>query len=158
SWAGESSDPSSLLVNLGREKGFRFERHPVQEFLPPRQFRDPKSFNYGDLHVAWLDFDLDGRLDLLIASGDYPAGPVLRLDRQREEHTFEEVTEAAGFAWEGCGGVSIGDFDRDGDPDILVGRSFMRLSEEHRKKYMGGVSVPAPALFRNECAGRNGNH
>ena len=157
-WGGDSSDPSSLLVNLGRDKGFVFERHPVQEFLPPRVFRDAKTFNYGDLHTAWLDYDLDGHLDLLIASGDYPDGQYLRLYRQKPDHTFVEVTDAAGFHWEGCGGISIGDFDRDGDPDILVGRSFMRLSKEHLDNFMGGITVPAPGLFRNTSAQTSGHH
>jgi hypothetical protein len=152
-WGGESSDPPSLLVNLGAKEHWKFERHPVQQFLPPRPSREPKSFNFGDMHAAWLDFDLDGLLDLLIASGDYPDGQFLRLYRQKPDHTFEEVTELAGFDWEGCGGVSIGDFDRDGDPDILVGRSFFRLSDEHRKKWMGGIAVPAPGLFRNDAVG-----
>jgi hypothetical protein len=156
-WAGESSDPPSLLVNLGKAGGHRFERRPVREFLPPRPFRDARNWNYGDMHAAWLDFDLDGRLDLLIASGDYPDGQFLRLYRQREDGGFDEATEAAGFGWEGCGGLSVGDYDRDGDPDVLVGRSFARLSEEHRKRWMGGVTVPSPGLFRNE-AQRNGNH
>lgn len=155
-WAGESSDPPSLLVNLGREHGHRFERRPVASFLPKRPFRDERNFNYGDLHAAWLDHDLDGRLDLLIASGDYPDGQFLRLYRQRDDGAFDEVTSSLPV-WEGCGGVSVGDFDRDGDPDILVGRSFMRLSEEHRKQHMGGISVPAPGLLRNDAGNRSGN-
>ena len=156
-WGGDSSDPPALLVNLGKDQGFKFERHSVRDFLPPREFRE-KGFNYGDLHAGWLDYDLDGNLDLLIASGDYPDGQFLRLYRQKDDHTFEEVTTAAGFAWEGCGGISIGDFDRDGDPDILVGRSFMRLSAEHRTKYMNGITVAAPGLFRNDAGNRSGNH
>jgi hypothetical protein len=156
-WAGESSDPPSLLLNLGKEHGWKFLRRPVQEFLPKRSFRDERNFNYGDLHAAWLDYDLDGLLDLLIASGDYPDGQFLRLYRQRGDHSFEEVLYAP-QRWEGCGGVSIGDFDRDGDPDILVGRSFMRLSEEHRKKYMGGITVPAPGLLRNDATAVRGRH
>ncbi|MCU0724755.1 MAG: CRTAC1 family protein [Planctomycetes bacterium] len=158
-WAGESSDPPSILENLGPKEGFRFRRHPVQKILPPREFREPpQNTNYGDLRAAWLDVDLDGRLDLLIASGDYPDGQYLRLYRQRENGTFEEATKAAGFDWEGCGSISVGDFDRDGDPDILAGRSFMRLSKAHRDKYMGGVTVNEPALFRNDIGNRSGNH
>ncbi|MCE9636317.1 MAG: VCBS repeat-containing protein [Planctomycetes bacterium] len=149
-WAGESSDAPSLLVNLGAESGWKFERHPVQEFLPKRVFRDARNFNYGDMHTAWIDFDLDGLQDLIIASGDYPDGQFLRLYRQRADHSFEEWTDAAGFRWEGCGGLSVGDFDRDGDPDIVVGRSFARLSEDHRKKFMDGG-----ADLRSRC-GRDG--
>jgi hypothetical protein len=159
-WAGEASDPPSVLENLGPEEGFRFKRHPVQTFLPPREFREkePRNRNYADLRAAWLDADLDGRLDLLIASGDYPDGQYLRLYRQEEDGTFTEATDRAGFAWEGCGSISIGDFDRDGDPDILAGRSFMRLGQAHRDQYMGGITVNEPALFRNDVGNRSGNH
>lgn len=153
-WAGEASDPSSLLVN----EGDRFTRLPVQEFLPKRPFRDPRNFNYGDLHTAFLDIDNDGRLDLLIGSGDYPDGQFLRLYRQKEDGDFEELTDEAGFAWEGCGGLSIGDYDRDGDVDVLAGRSFMRLNQAHRDRFMDGITVPEVGLFRNDLANRTGNH
>ncbi len=153
-WAGEASDPSSLLVN----EGTRFTRRPVQDCLPPRTFRDPRNFNYGDLHTAFLDVDNDGRLDLLIGSGDYPDGQFLRLYRQQDDGAFEEITEAAGLDWEGCGGLSIGDFDRDGDVDILAGRSFMRLNQAHRDRYMGGITANEVGLFRNDLANRTGHH
>ncbi|MHC4859631.1 MAG: FG-GAP repeat domain-containing protein, partial [Planctomycetota bacterium] len=157
-WAGDSSDPPSLLENLGEEAGYRFRRHPVGELLPPRKFRDPKNFNYGDLHVAFVDVDNDGRLDLLIGSGDYPDGQFLRLYRQKADGSFSEATEAAGFDWEGCGDLSLGDFDRDGDVDILAGRSFMRLNKAHRDRFMGGIAVNEVGLFRNDVANRSGNH
>lgn len=157
-WAGEASDPPSLLVNRGAQHEGTFERRPVTQFLPPRTFRDPRNFNYGDLHVAFLDVDNDTRMDLLIGSGDYPDGQFLRLYRQREDGTFEEVTESAGFDWEGCGDLSIGDYDRDGDVDVLAGRSFMRLSQAHRDRFMGGIKVGEVGLFRNDVANRSGNH
>ena len=74
----------------------------------------------------------------VVSSGDYPDGQFLRLYRQLPDHTFEEVTSIAGFDWEGCGGLSLGDFDRDGDVDVLVGRSFLRLNQAHRDEPMGG--------------------
>ncbi len=156
-WAGESSDPPSLLINEGKEKDWAFRRVPVREFLPKREFRDDRNFNYADLHVAFADVDLDTRLDLLIGSGDYPDGQFLRLYRQKEDRTFEEATKEAGFDWEGCGDLSIGDFDRDGDPDILAGRSFFRLNQEHRDRHMGGIKVNEAGLFRNDIGNRIGN-
>ncbi|MDJ0521088.1 MAG: CRTAC1 family protein [Planctomycetota bacterium] len=155
-WAGDASDMPSLLLNKGAEEGFAFERLTVREVFPLRQFRS-KNWNYGDLHTAFLDVDNDGRLDVLIGSGDYPDGQFLRLYRQLEDGEFEEVTEIAGFDWEGCGGISIGDIDRDGDVDIVAGRSFMRLNQKHRDQYMGGLKVNAVGVFRNDVANRNGN-
>ncbi len=156
-WAGEASDLPSILVNGGKANDFRFARRTVREMLPERTFRSER-WNFGDLHAAWLDYDNDTRLDLLIGSGDYPDGQFLRLYRQTADGTFDEVTEIAGFDWEGCGSLSIGDYDRDGDVDILAGRSFMRLDQAHRDKYMGGIAVNAVGLFRNDVADRNGNH
>jgi hypothetical protein len=156
-WAGDSSDPPSLLVNLGAEAGFAFRRVPVRDFLPPRPTREPERWNLGDLHAAFFDADNDARLDLLIGSGDYPDGQFLRLYRQEEDGTFTEATERAGFSWEGCGGLSLGDYDRDGDVDVLAGRSFMRLTQEHRDRWMGGIRVPAVGLFRNDVGNRSGN-
>jgi hypothetical protein len=157
-WAGESSDPPSLLINQGAEQDWSFERVPVMKLLPPRPFRDSRNYQYGDLHVAWLDVDNDTRLDLLIASGDYPDGQFLRLYHQQEDGSFQDVTEAAGFDWEGCGDISIGDYDQDGDLDILAGRSFMRLNQKHRDRFMGGITINEVALFRNDIANRSGNH
>ncbi len=159
-WAGEASDPPSILENLGKEGKYAFQRHPVKEFLPVRKFRvsNPRGINYGDLHAAWLDVDNDTRLDLLIGSGDYPDGQYLRLYHQQEDGSFVEATLKAGFDWEGCGDLSIGDYDRDGDVDILAGRSFMRLNKAHREKHMGGIEVNEVGLFRNDIANRSGNH
>jgi len=146
-WAGESSDRSMLLVNLGKEKGFAFRRDPDRI---KRHHKDPKHWNEGDLHIAWLDFDNDGLLDLLIASGDYPDGQFLRLFRQKPDHTFVDVTKECGFNWEGCGSISLSDFDRDGDTDILVGRSFARLPKEKTRD-----KIPYAALFINRVGNRN---
>ena len=156
-WAGPSSDPSSLLINLGPGQQHRFRRVPVAELLPPRKFRDG-HWNLGDMHVAFFDYDLDGLQDLLIASGDYPDGQFVRLYRQRPDHGFDEVTDLAGFDWEGAGDVSIGDVDRDGDPDLVVGRSFARLSQEHRDRYMGGIKQNEVGVFLNRAGERSGNH
>jgi hypothetical protein len=158
-WAGAASDPSSLLLNEGREKDFAFRRLPIATFLPRRGSRmGPQHWNHGDLHVAFFDADNDGRLDLLIGSGDYPDGQFLRLYLQHEGGNFEDVTEISGFHWEGCGDISLGDYDRDGDVDILAGRSFMRLSQAHRDRFMGGITKNEVALFRNDIANQSGNH
>ena len=47
------------------------------------------------LEPRLLDFDLDGLQDLIISSSDYPDDQRLRLYRQKEDHSFEEVTTEA---------------------------------------------------------------
>ncbi|MDQ7779394.1 MAG: CRTAC1 family protein, partial [Planctomycetota bacterium] len=148
SWAGPSSDLSCLLVNQGKEKDFAFLRDSKRGIT--RKHGDTVNWNQGDLHAGWIDFDNDGLLDLLIASSDYPDGQYLKLYRQKEDHNFEEVTDKAGFNWECPASISVGDYDRDGAVDILVGKSFMRLPAERTKD-----RIAEPGLFRNVVGTRN---
>lgn len=81
--------------------------------------------------VALLDHDLDGDLDIFLVNGsklDPPHGegttgtpPSDALYENLGDLRFREVTREAGLtesAW-GCG-VTVGDYDNDGDPDIFV--------------------------------------
>ena len=147
-WAGPSSDRSMLLVNQGSAGGFVFRREPDRI----KRTSSAGRWNEGDLHVGWLDVDNDGRLDLLIASSDYPDVQILKLYHQNSGGSFEEWTDRMGFRWMSASQISLGDFDRDGATDILVGTNNMRLSAEQV------ASRPLSAgLFRNALAGRTGN-
>ncbi|MCH7762040.1 CRTAC1 family protein, partial [candidate division TA06 bacterium] len=77
--------------------------------------------------AAFLDYDNDGNLDLYIVnSGPLPgfgSEEVIRnlLYRNEGDGTFTYVTEEAGVGDTGYGmGVSVGDLDNDGYPDIFV--------------------------------------
>jgi hypothetical protein len=148
-WAGPSSDRTSLLVNQGEEAGWRFRR--IVNAGVERPHVHPVNWNQGDMHVAWLDHDLDGLLDLVISSSDYPDDQRLRLYRQKPDHTFEEVTKDVGLDWVASNSVSVADLDRDGDPDLLVGRSMMRLTKQQRAAIPNEVAV-----WRNDQ--RTGRH
>jgi len=100
--------------------------------------------------VSWIDFDNDGLEDILLSSGDYPDKQYLRLFKQAEDHTFCDITGKCGFNWESSAGISIGDYDRDGDLDIVAGKSWMRMPKEKR---IG--DFPAAALFRNNMGNKN---
>lgn len=82
--------------------------------------------------LALLDFDRDGWLDVFVLQ----SGPVEpgrddgpstgdRLFRNQGDGTFLDVTESAGLptAWQGVGnGVTVGDMDNDGYPDLFLTR------------------------------------
>jgi enediyne biosynthesis protein E4 len=78
--------------------------------------------------VALIDFDNDGWLDIYLLNGStFPAlrgkkaPPRAMLLHNNHDGTFTDVTENAGVANERWGfGVAVGDFDRDGWPDIYV--------------------------------------
>jgi len=75
---------------------------------------------------AFLDYDSDGWLDILLVNGmDWPGhkrrASTLRLYRNNRNGTFTDVTRAAGLALEMYGmGVTVADYDNDGFPDILI--------------------------------------
>jgi len=77
--------------------------------------------------LGWIDYDGDGWSDLYFAQGQATPGALRsqplrnRLFRNLEGRRFEDVTEAAGVGDAGYGqGVAVGDYDRDGDPDLYV--------------------------------------
>jgi tetratricopeptide (TPR) repeat protein len=88
--------------------------------------------------VALLDFDGDGWLDVYCVQGGSLSSPANEpgktagargdmLFRNRGDGTFDDVTESAGIAriarGRGYGlGVTIGDYDNDGRPDLFVTR------------------------------------
>ncbi|MEO2092467.1 MAG: FG-GAP-like repeat-containing protein [bacterium] len=72
--------------------------------------------------AAWADYDLDGDLDLYIGNESTPqlASPS-QLFRNEGDGTFIDVAADAGVLNERFSkGVSWGDFDEDGDPDLYV--------------------------------------
>jgi hypothetical protein len=75
---------------------------------------------------AFLDYDGDGWLDILLVNGmDWPSHKrqrsTLKLYRNNRNGTFSDVTERAGLAVEMYGmGVAVADFNNDGFADILI--------------------------------------
>jgi hypothetical protein len=85
--------------------------------------------------VALFDYDNDGRLDIFFANGAPQSDPTPpgtipkkagpkdwnRLYHQKEDGTFEDVTERAGLPGAGYDmGVAVGDYDNDGYEDLYV--------------------------------------
>lgn len=77
--------------------------------------------------LAALDYDLDGRMDLLFATGnDFPitddtATQSNRCYRNMGEWRFLDTTAETGLGHRGyTHGVSVADYDADGFPDVLV--------------------------------------
>ena len=75
--------------------------------------------------IAFLDFDNDGWLDILVLNGTRldgaPDGATNRLYRNNRDGTFADVTAKAGLVRAGwASGVTVGDYDNDGFDDIFV--------------------------------------
>lgn len=115
-----SADRSRILRNTGASGNYVFERPSFAETGIDRDLT--KEGDEGDHGASWLDFDNDGLLDLVIEQSAYP-GNHAYLYHQRPDHTFEDVTQASGVldAMSMSNGLSVDDFDGDGDLDILMG-------------------------------------
>ena len=146
-WASPSSDPDGLLVNLGMEYNYKFVRDPSRGIT--RLPQDPNSFNQGDLHSGWVDFDNDGLLDFILASSDYPDNQRMRIFKQLANHNFIDVTTLCGVDWINCGQISIGDFNRDGVPDIVSGTTNMRLTATQVASHELNISIFKPTPTDN---------
>ncbi len=154
-WDWRATDPSMLLVNEGREKGWKYRRDIEAVPRPaPRVNVQQTQENWGDLHAGWLDVDNDGWIDLVIASSDYVDPQVLKLYRQKPDGSgqFDDWTARLGFTWVSASCLSFADVDRDGATDIVVARSHMRFDAALQKKHPLAVG-----LFHNLEAKRAGN-
>ncbi len=131
-WAGESSDRSRFLINNGKSGDeTHFDPDPARSV--DRIPEGVNNWNQGDLFAELADFDLDGRLDLLLSSGDYPDDQRLRLFAQRANGLLKNVTEQVQLDHDGSQQISLSDVDGDGSLDVLVGQTFNRFTAEQRE-------------------------
>ena len=113
------SDPGFRLVDVTAAAGLQFQHNSGAfgaKYLP-------ETLGSG---CAFLDYDADGWLDILLVNGaDWPGHKrrmsTMRLYRNNRNGTFTDVTEKAGLAVPMYGmGVAVADYDNDGFPDIFV--------------------------------------
>jgi FG-GAP-like repeat/ASPIC and UnbV len=110
--------------------------------------------------AAWLDYDLDGDLDLYVVNesrrdnredpADYPS----QLFRNEGDGTFTDVAAQAGVTDDRYAkGVCAGDYDNDGDTDLYV--SNIGPNRLYRNNGDGTFTDVAPDLGVTQPAGRS---
>jgi hypothetical protein len=131
--------------------------------------------------VAFLDFDNDGRQDILLVNScawpgwekrDRPA-PTLALYRNNGDGTFDDVTQQVGLDITMYGmGITVGDYDNDGWPDLFItgvggnrlfhnvsggtaGRRFVDVTREAGVGGPAGWPAPPTADFLQHAAPLN---
>ena len=133
-----SLEANNLYLNRGQ--GLFEDRSRVMG-LAEASFKD---LGWG---IAWLDYDLDGDLDLATANGHVMDNverfvPNLtyrqanRLLRNEAGNRFVDVSAEAGKVWATQAvsrGLAVGDFDDDGRPDLLITQSNGQPSLLHNR-------------------------
>jgi hypothetical protein len=80
--------------------------------------------DFNDVRTAWGDYDNDGDLDILISGYSYSGGGrITCIYRNEGNNTFELLT---GVSFKGTqdGSVAWGDYDNDGDLDIIIAGNY----------------------------------
>jgi hypothetical protein len=121
--ASAATDPGFRLADVTAQAGIDF--HHNSGAFGARSL--PETLGPG---CAFLDYDGDGWLDILLVNGTaWPGHPnknrrevsTLSLYRNNRNGTFTDVTLRAGVAVEMYGmGVAVADYNNDGFPDILI--------------------------------------
>jgi enediyne biosynthesis protein E4 len=144
---GAAADSGFRLVDVTASAGIAFQHNSGAfgaKYLP-------ETMGPG---CAFLDYDGDGWLDILLVNGmdwgmDRPGHKkrrsTLHLFQNNRNGTFTDVTRQAGLAVEMYGmGVAVADYNNDGFPDILVtavGQN--RLFQNTGKGYFADVTAKA---------------
>jgi len=89
----------------------------IDSFAQGFSLIDGGFVNVGRSSVAWGDYDSDGDLDALI-TGDHGSGPYVAAIYRNDAGEFANIN--AGLTGIYNSAVAWGDYDNDGDPDILA--------------------------------------
>jgi hypothetical protein len=134
---GSDSNNSNDVTPATVESGVEFT--DVSELLSP--WVRGRGEGYGG--IAWLDYDLDDDLDMMLTNSKaFPNA----LMRNNGDGTFTDVTEDANaLVTTGNSGIVVGDIDNDGYPDIFMSGSGFFLALNNRKPYFCTIRATAPS-------------
>jgi len=103
----------------------------------------PFEHGYGEGFggVAWLDYDGDNDLDLMLTNDENYSNGLLR---NNGDGSFTDVTVEAGVGnLNGNSGIVVGDIDNDGCPDVFMSGT----------GYFAGASQSPTVMLHNQCDG-----
>lgn len=126
----ESVDKSSILT------GSRETFPPY--FLRTEYVSDAtsESWNQGDRRGVWVDYNIDGRVDLLVDNSGFPPYSRLVMFEQDETRAFINVASQLGIDVVNPTGTITIDINQDGLPDIITSQNNIRKADIPPRMYV----------------------
>jgi hypothetical protein len=139
----ESVDRSSVLTGSRETFPPYFIR---TEYVSDAQ---SESWNQGDRRGVWVDYNIDGRPDIIVDNSGFPPYSRLVLFEQDETRAFINVASQSGIDIVNPTGTITLDVNRDGLPDIITSQNNIRRAEipprlylfQNNGKYPGRKSI-----------------
>lgn len=132
----ESVDRSSILTGSK-------ETYPPF-FLRTEYLSDAtsESWNQGDRRGIWVDYNIDGRIDLVVDNSGFPPYSRLVLFEQDETRAFMNVAGQAGIDMVNPTGTITIDLNQDGLPDLITSQNKVRRADIEERLYVFENVVP----------------
>lgn len=126
----ESRDKSAMLT--GSSKSF-----------PPKFFRSEfyqtdqkENWSEGNRRGVWIDYNLDGLSDLIIANSGFPPSSRLIFFEQQADHAYEDKARELGINLMNPSGMVTIDLNNDGVMDFISAQSKVRAGDINTKIYV----------------------
>jgi hypothetical protein len=134
----ESVDKSSILTGSK-------ETYPPY-FIRTEYLSDAlsESWNQGDRRGVWTDYNLDGRIDLLVDNSGFPPFSRLVMFEQDESRAFTNVASQLGLDIVNPTGSITIDLNQDGLQDIITSQNNIRRSDIKPRLYVFENHSPVP--------------
>ncbi|OFZ40019.1 MAG: hypothetical protein A2504_07765 [Bdellovibrionales bacterium RIFOXYD12_FULL_39_22] len=140
SYDSENRDRSSILTGTSMNFPPKFIRTDYS------QDDGRERWNQSDRRGVWLDYNLDGLVDVLVDNSGFPPESRLVLFGQESDHLFADIAPEIGIDIVNPNGTVVLDVNDDGRPDILTGQNNLR-----------DVRIPHRLYLFENVTPRNGN-
>jgi hypothetical protein len=118
-----------------------------------------EGWNQGDRRAVWLDYNLDGRIDLVVDNSGFPPYSRLVLFEQDENHAFINVASQAGIDIVNPTATISMDVNQDGLPDLITSQNNIRRADITPRLYLfeNHSRVPGSKAIRVHLSGIKSN-
>ena len=95
-----------------------------------------ESWNQGDRRAIWLDYNIDGFVDLVVDNSGFPPYSRLVLFEQDETRAFLNIGSRAGLDIVNPSGTITLDLNQDGLPDLITSQNKIRKADIPERLYV----------------------